>query len=112
MCPIKIFVCFVLHIITVSSLEHAAESEAAPRFSDDTAASDDLLSRVLGVPGVWWPAAQVTSDLCPLSNLRYLNLPQILGNTWSLLAAGISSAVVGASFLPQIKRMDQVQWSN
>ena len=37
-----------------------------------------------------------------------LNPLQILGNTWSLLAAGISSAVVGASFIPQIKRMDQV----
>lgn len=69
MCPIKIFVCVVIHIITVSSsLTHAAEaagspvSEAAPRprSADDPGASDDLLSRVLGVPGVWWPAAQVT----------------------------------------------------
>jgi len=100
MCPIKIFVYFVIHIITVSSsftlaaeVAGTAASEAAPRTSDDTGASGDLLSRVIGVPGVWWPAAQ------------------ILGNTWSLLAAGISSAVVGASFLPRImpqtRRMDQ-----
>ena len=42
-----------------------------------------LLSRVLGLPGVWWPHTH------------------IFANGWSLLAAGISSAVVGASFLPQ-----------
>lgn len=84
MCPIKIFVCFVLHIITVSSLEHAAESEAAPRSSDHTAASDDLLSRVLGVPGVWWPAAQVTSDLCPLSCVTsiFLRYSATRGRCW------------------------------
>ena len=126
MCPIKIFVYFVIHIITVSSsftlaaeVAGSAASEAALRTSDDTGASDDLVSRVLGVPGVWWPAAQVTSHLthtrCPLSACD-LNLLQILGNTWSLLAAGISSAVVGASFIPQImpqiRRMDQVVFRN
>ena len=75
--------------------------------------------------GLWWPPLpcprrarglvasssgdhyQTSSTRCPLSNLCDLNHLQILGNTWSLLAAGISSAVVGASFLPQIKRMDQ-----
>ena len=76
MCPIKIFVYFVIHIITVpASFTLAAEvagtaaSEAAPRTSDDTAASSDLLSRVIGVPGVWWPAAQVTSHWVSISSL-------------------------------------------
>ena len=53
-------------------------------------ADADLLSRVVGVPGVWWPASHLVSS------------------AWSLLAAGLSTAVVGASFLPQLRRSDQV----
>ena len=45
-----------------------------------------LLSRVFGLPGVWWPH------------------PHIFANGWSALAAGLSSAVVGASLLPGNRR--------
>ena len=45
-----------------------------------------LLARVFGLPGVWWPHTH------------------IFANGWSALAAGLSSAVVGASLLPGNRR--------
>ena len=47
---------------------------------------EGLLSRVFGLPGVWWPHTH------------------IFANGWSALAAGLSSAVVGASLLPGNRR--------
>ena len=45
-----------------------------------------LVARVLGLPGVWWPHTH------------------IFANGWSALAAGLSSALVGASLLPGNRR--------
>ena len=79
MFPARMVACLVLCVITSSSaavevtgsagaasdwsepvIPASDWSEAAPRTSDDSGDSDDLVSRVLGVPGVWWPATQVT----------------------------------------------------
>ena len=56
--------------------------------SEGAGGEEGFLSRVLGLPGVWWPHTHIFS------------------NAWSLLAAGLSSAVVGASFLPKLRRSD------
>ena len=82
---IFIVISSLLVLLTDSQL---IQNEAIVRASDDH--SDSLVSRVLGVPSVWWPVSHLVT------------------NTWSLVAAGLSSAVVGASLLPQIRRMDKV----
>ena len=46
-----------------------------------------LVSRVLGLPGVWWGARETVSS------------------AWGLVAAGLSSVLVGASVLPQLAQV-------
>ena len=98
MCLYRIIVCLVTYAVVTLSLYECTETEVTSnnivRANDDTN-DEDLVSRVLGLPGVWWPASHLVT------------------NAWSLLAAGLSSAVLGASFLPlpplpQIRRLDQV----
>lgn len=81
----NIFVTVIVTLLTLQS-HVSGNNDEVVRTHDEA----DLLSRVVGVPGVWWPASHLVSS------------------AWSLLAAGLSTAVVGASFLPQLRRSDQV----
>ena len=53
---------------------------------EETDEEGDLLSRVFGLPGVWWDHTH------------------IFANAWSAVAAGLSSAVLGAALLPANRR--------
>ena len=89
MCRLRtnnIFVTLIWTLLTLQSNVIGNQDEGVRTHDGE----NDLLSRVVGVPGVWWPASHVVSS------------------AWSLLAAGLSSALVGASFLPQLRRSDQV----
>ena len=89
MCRLRtnnVFVTVIWTLLTLQFHVSGNNEEAVGTHDGD----NDLLARVVGVPGVWWPVSHLVSS------------------AWSLLAAGLSSAVVGASFLPQLRRSDQV----
>ena len=65
-----------------SSSEASARTEAAAEGGEA-----GLVSRVLGLPGVWWGARETVSS------------------AWGLVAAGLSSVLVGASVLPQLAQV-------
>ena len=65
-----------------SSSETSARTEAAAEGGEA-----GLVSRVLGLPGVWWGARETVSS------------------AWGLVAAGLSSVLVGASVLPQLAQV-------
>ena len=48
----------------------------------------DLISRLLGLPKVWWPHTHLISS------------------GWSLLAAGLSTALLAPSLVPQSRRVE------
>jgi len=89
MCKISIYLVILTSLLSIveCNASDVTRNVTKARASDE---NDNLLSRVVGVPGVWWPVTQIVT------------------NAWSLFAAGISATVVGASLLPQLRRSDQV----
>ena len=82
---VRVITSYLLYSLLLCQLlcdEAEVQAGLLPR---DEAGEEDLISRLLGLPGVWWPHNH------------------ILTSGWSLLAAGLSSVLLGSSLLPQTR---------